>query len=65
MFSRRIASTMCGGASRFVNRTQNNIIYRGMAAVEWHGTTICAVRKGGMVAMAGDGGKCKKGQEIR
>jgi len=26
-----------------------------MAAVEWHGTTICAVRKGGMVAMAGDG----------
>ncbi len=36
--------------------SQRLIVSRGMAsAVDWHGTTILAVRRDGLVAMAGDG----------
>ena len=35
--------------------SNNNVIKRNMGTIEWHGTTICCVRKDGNVAMIGDG----------
>jgi ATP-dependent HslUV protease, peptidase subunit HslV len=55
MFSRRVIGSMCANTLRVASRVQNKIVSRGMAAVDWHGTTIIAVRKDGKTAMAGDG----------